>query len=415
MISDIRAPCRDRTSDLLITSQRRPKKDGLFPVKVRVTYLRRQRYFKVGVDLTQEDFDRISNHTVRRDLRPAKEKILNLETRIKNEIDSLREFSFEDLDLALNKNKKAATSNKVYDLFDEVISKLNSEERFSTALAYKDARNSLDGYKANLKFKQITVQFLKDYEKWMKEEGKTISTIGIYLRHLRAIFNRAIEREIITQKYYPFGKNRYQIKAPRNIKKALTIEQISQIINYDVIEGSNQHFARDIWLFSYLCNGMNIKDIVSLKFKNLIGDSIQYDRSKTSNTIQNPKPIVITLLPKTQEILERWAVEKKKEEDYIFPVLKKGISELQKKKDKDQFIKTINKYMKVIGKEIGYDKPLTTYAARHSFATVLKRSGAPTEFISESLGHKSLHTTEAYLDSLEDSSRKKFMDNLIPK
>jgi integrase/recombinase XerD len=90
--------------------------------------------------------------------------------------------------------------------------------------------------------------------------------------------------------------------------------------------------ARDIWLFSYLCNGMNIKDIVSLKFKNLIGDSIQYDRSKTSNTIQNPKPIVITLLPKTQEILERWAVEKKKEEDYIFPVLKKGISELQKKK-----------------------------------------------------------------------------------
>ena len=71
--------------------------------------------------------------------------------------------------------------------------------------------------------------------------------------------------------------------------------------------------------------------------------------------------------------------------------------------------------MKEIGKEIGFDKPLTTYAARHSFATVLKRSGAPIEFISESLGHKSLQTTEAYLDSFEDSSMKKFMENLIPK
>ena len=103
------------------------------------------------------------------------------------------------------------------------------------------------------------------------------------------------------------------------------------------------------------------------------------------------------------------------ENDYVFPVLKKNLSELQKHKDKDQFIKTINKYMKLIGQDIGYDKPLTTYAARHSFATVLKRSGTPMEFISESLGHKSLHTTEAYLDSFEDQTRRKFMENLIPK
>jgi integrase/recombinase XerD len=91
---------------------------------------------------------------------------------------------------------------------------------------------------------------------------------------------------------------------------------------------------------------MNIKDIISLKFKNLIGDTIQYDRSKTSNTIQNPKPIVITLLPQAKEIIKRWAVKKKKEEDYVFPVLRKGISELQKQKDKDQFVETINQYMK---------------------------------------------------------------------
>jgi len=399
-----------------ILDKRRPKKDGLYPVKVRVTFEQRQRYFPVGVDLIQDDFDRISNHSVRKDLRAVKKKIQSMEFKISKAIDSIKDFSFEELDIALNGNSKTRnTSTEVYDLFDEVISKLYAEGRISTASAYKDSRNSLAGYKAKLQFKHVTVQLLKNYEAQMKKEGKTISTIGIYLRHFRAIYNRAIEKGIIEQKFYPFGKNRYQIKAPRNIKKALTIEQISKIIEYDITPGSTQHFARDIWLFSYLCNGMNIKDIISLKFKNLLGDSIQYDRSKTSNTIQNPKPIVITLLPQAKEILTRWAVKKKKEEDYIFPVLRKDITELQKQKDKDQFVKTINKYMKEIGKEIGYDKPLTTYAARHSFATVLKRSGAPTEFISESLGHKSLQTTEAYLDSFEDSSRKKFMENLIPK
>lgn len=71
--------------------------------------------------------------------------------------------------------------------------------------------------------------------------------------------------------------------------------------------------------------------------------------------------------------------------------------------------------MKMIGEEIGYDKPLTTYAARHSFATVLKRSGAPMELISEFLSYKSLHTAEAYSDSFEDQTRRKFMENLIPK
>ena len=399
-----------------ILDKRRPKKDHRFPVKVRVTYNKAQKYFSTGVDLNQEDFDRITNHSVRKELRISKEKIQFVESKIQKAIDSIKEFSFEELLTALGRDDKGKkASEEVNDLFDSIIKKLNIEGRISTASAYNDARNSLTGFKTKLKFGQVTVQFLKDYESRMKEEGKTISTIGIYLRHLRAIYNQAIERGIIDQKHYPFGKNRYQIKAPRNIKKALSIEQIGKIINYEVVEGSTQNFARDIWLFSYLCNGMNIKDIINLKFKNLLGDTIQYDRSKTSNTIQNPKPIVITLLPKTKEIIERWAVEKKNEDDYIFPILRKDISELQKQKDKDQFVKTVNKYMKRIGEDIGYDKSLTTYAARHSFATVLKRSGAPTEFISESLGHKSLQTTEAYLDSFEDSSRKKFMESLIPK
>jgi len=314
------------------------------------------------------------------------------------------------------KKKESKTDEKnIYSYFENVIEQLTAEGRIGSANAYKGAYNSLKSFKPNHSFLQVNVSFLKEYEAKMKRRGRSVSTIGIYLRHLRAIYNIAIEEGRIDQKSYPFGKNKFQIKAPRNIKKALTIEQIKSIIEYKVEVGTTQEFARDMWLFSYFCSGMNIKDIVNLKFQNIDGETVLYDRAKTSNTIQNPKPIVINLLPQTIEIIERWCNKKRNENNYIFPILKHHMDEIQKHKVKDQLVKTINHYMKKIGEEIGLEKKLTTYAARHSFATVLKRSGAPMELISESLGHKSLQTTESYLDSFEDITRKKFMENLIPK
>ena len=399
----------------IILDKRRPKKDNLYPVKIRITFQRIQKYYSVGIDLSEIDFDRIINNSIKKELRSSKEKLMMFQSKVQKTIDSIEDFSFIEFENRLVKKKSGTDEKNLFNYFDNVIDELNSEGRIGSANAYKGALNSLKSHKPNLTFHKINVAFLKDYETKMKSKGRSISTIGIYLRQLRAIINKAIEEGNLDAKYYPFGKNRYLIKAPRNIKKALTIDQIKSIIDYEVKEGSTQHFVRDIWLFSYLCNGMNIKDIINLKFKNIQKDSIQYDRSKTSLTIQNPKPIVIALLPQSKGIIDRWGVKSESENDYVFPVLKKGFSNLQKQKYKDQFIKTINKYMKLIGQDIGYDKPLTTYAARHSFATVLKRSGTPMEFISESLGHKSLQTTEAYLDSFEDQARRKFMENLIPK
>jgi integrase/recombinase XerD len=136
---------------------------------------------------------------------------------------------------------------------------------------------------------------------------------------------------------------------------------------------------------------------------------------KTSSTNKNPKPIIVTLIPEALEIINRWKKKKRDGNDFVFLVLKKSMSEEDRLKTKNQFIKTINNYMKKIGAEIGYDKPLTTYAARHSYATILKRSGAPLGFISEALGHKSLQTTEAYLDCFEDETRRKYAEMLVPK
>jgi integrase/recombinase XerD len=397
----------------IILDLRRPKNSGLYPVKIRVTLNRVQKYYPIGMDITVDDFDRIQNGSVRNELRRLKSKITVWENKAQDIIEKTDPFSFEEFKLKLfDKNIKAPN---IYALFDQTISDLNSQGRVSTSRVYRDTRNSLMKFKSKLNIMEITPDFLKKYETHMISKGKSVTTVGIYLRHLRSIFNQAIDAEIIDRKYYPFGKNKYQIKAPRNIKKALTIEQIKSIIEYKVEEGANQHLAKDMWLFSYYCNGMNIKDILNLKFKNIDKEVIHFERIKTINTIQNPKPIIVSLIPQAQDIINRWKKKQRSQNDFVFPVLKKTMTEEDKMKIKNQFVKIINKYMKRIGIDIGYDKPLTTYSARHSYATILKRSGAPLGFISESLGHKSLQTTEAYLDSFEDDTRRKYAEMLVPK
>jgi integrase len=172
-----------------------------------------------------------------------------------------------------------------------------------------------------LKLVDVTPSLLSKYESHMIAKRKSITTIRIYVKHLRTIFNQSIEACLIDRKHYPLGKNRYQPKAPRNIKKALTVAQIKSIIDYKVVEGTNQHLAKEIWLLSYYCNGMNIKDIINLRFKNIENDTIYYERLKTSSTNQTPKPIIVALIPEAKEIINRWKRKKRGPNSLVLPVL----------------------------------------------------------------------------------------------
>lgn len=398
----------------IVLDLRRPKNNGLFPVKIRVTLNRVQKYYSIGLDLNTSDFERIQNGSVRKELRIYKNKIADWENRIKGIIHQMDSFTFEEFKSKLYDNKSVKITD-VYALFDQKIDTLKSQGKISTSSIYHDAKGSLKRFKSKLNLMDVTSDFLKNYESYMISESRSVTTISIYIRSLRSIYNQAIDDEMVDRKYYPFGKSKYQPKAPRNIKKALSLEQIKSIIEYEVEEGTNQQLAKDMWLLSYYCNGMNIKDIINLKFSNIENDSIYFERQKTSSTNQNPKPIIVTLIPQAKEIIKRWKQKKRSPNNFVFPIINKSMTEDKKMKVKHQFIKTINKYMKRIGAEIGYNKPLTTYSARHSYATILKRSGAPISFISEALGHKSFLTTEAYLDSFEDETRRKYAEMLVPK
>jgi integrase len=188
---------------------------------------------------------------------------------------------------------------------------------------------------------------------------------------------------------------------------------IAAIINYKP-KSRFQERARDLWVFSYLCNGANMKDIAKLKYKNLEGNKINFIRTKTErSTKQDLKSISAFLLPETAVIIDKWGNKDHDPENYIFGIIEKEDSPERVYAKVKQTFRRINEHMKNIGNDLGINIKLTTYSARHSFATALKRSGAPTEFISESLGHKDLKTTENYLDSFEDDMKESFQKQLL--
>ena len=141
--------------------------------------------------------------------------------------------------------------------------------------------NSLIAFKKGLKVTDITVAFLKEYERHMRQNDASPSTIGIYLRQLRRIINVAINEGLLSADKYPFKG--YSIPASRNIKKALNENQVLALLNYET-KDLDKRRALDFWLFSYVCNGMNMADICLLTKDRIQGDFFHYFRAKTKNT-----------------------------------------------------------------------------------------------------------------------------------
>jgi len=392
-------------------------KDDRFAVKLRITSNREQKYFPIGKHLSIDEWESLqSNNPKNKELKRLKLLFAEIEKKAIKIIDEMDTFSFQLFDKKFN--QKAPGTIDVLDALNEKKDSLILAGRLNSSESYKSAIRSLGAYlktsnRKKIKFSEITPDWLEGYEKWMVTNGSSITTIGIYLRNLRTVINQAIEDGALDSDSYPFGKRKYQIPASKNIKKALVLEDIKRIVYYTPFTDAEAK-ARDLWIFSYLCNGLNVKDIAKLQYKNLSSKHITFVRAKTErSTKTNQTHISIVRIPEIDEIISRWCVKSDDPNAYVFGILSADDSPEKQLANIKQATKTINKYMKRIGEKLGIDIKLTTYSARHSFATVLKRSGAPIEFISESLGHKDLRTTENYLDSFEDDIKEQYQKRLL--
>ncbi len=386
----------------LLFDVRNKKASGKYPVKLTVYFLNSKKRYKTGIDLTQEGWNKINSSNLKDQmLKSAKLRLDALVSKASDIIDKLEEFSFEEFENEFFDSRQHLESNSFIKLFRDYIAALKKEERLGTAATYNTTLNSLLNIKANIRVNEITKSFLQRYEGLSRDKGHSETTIGINLRNIRTIVNVAIKEGYMKKDKYPFAG--YSIPSGRNIKKSLTWENIQALLHFHP-EDEKQEKALDLWKFSYLCNGMNIADIAQLQDCHISGDFLQFQRTKSKRTAKQRLPIRVALHPMAKEIIKKW---KQSDNPYIFNIFQPGLSAVTQKNRIDRAIKKVNNNIQPVFKKleisIGSTNRITTYAARHSFATTLKRKGVPTDEISEYLGHSSLTTTRAYLDSFEDT------------
>lgn len=394
------------TSIYLLHAKRRIKKNGKYPVKLRIVHLRVPKDFPIGIDLTEEEYVNATADRPRKQFVTTAIKINAAKAKAESILNAIGLFTFKKFEDAFYGRIKDGSD--LFKLFDDYIGELKKEERIKTAISYQCARNSLFKFKNKLSLFDISASFLKAFHVCCVEKGLSETTIGIYVRSLRSIYNYAIAQGIIKKdETYPFGKRQYVIPAGRNIKKALSFDEVKAIHDYPASLGSPEDKARDFWMLSYLCNGINVKDIALLKNSNLDGDMLRFVRAKTKNSTRGNQTVISCHLSLTaKKLIGKWRSKDISPDAYIFSIIEKGDSAEEQVKKIAQFIQTTNKYMKRISESLGFERSATTYFSRHSAATILKRSGASIHQIQEALGHQSASTTQKYLDSFDDESKK---------
>ena len=280
----------------------------MYSVKADLRYMGRRWQFATPFAMTADEWASIGSRKIRSEaLKELKIKMEAYRTKAVNIIESLHHFSYEKFkELMLGKGSFSKAENRdVYRMFDDCEQRFLLQQRFKTAEAYRSAQKALFHFRPKLYLEDVTPEFLQRFENSMVDAGKSRTTIGIYLRSLRAIINEAIDNGLMRREDYPFGRRRYIIPAPKQAKIALPAEQIRRILRYEP-ESKEEQRAKDVWVFSYFCGGMNINDICRLKKSNVQGDLLVFQRHKTKETSgRTGMPIQLMLQPEAQAVLGR--------------------------------------------------------------------------------------------------------------
>ena len=387
----------------VLLDTRTVNKEGTYPVKIKVYFQGKPKYYPTGICMsTKEELEEVLESKSKKNIEI--QDIIGKElSRILKNVDILVErgtFSFSNLNNMLGKN----IGGSLNEMISAKIKELENEEKFGTSAFYKGTLSLLKRYmKHDVPINEVTVEWLNGLEKFILKTANQ-TTVAMNMRNIRATMNIAKQVGVIRESDYPFGRGKYQIKEGSGKKKALNKKQLKAIAEYS--DGSmTTEFYRDLWLFIYFCNGLNVADLISLKFSDIQNGEISFIRKKTKDRTRDVKRIYAAITPEMYSIINKWGNGPKKSV-YIFPFLKPGDSAWEHEKKKKNLTKLINKRMKMIGEKLNLGK-ITTYVARHTYATVLRNEGVPISIISPMLGHSSVTTTEIYLADLESEYRAK--------
>ena len=271
----------------------------------------------------------------------------------------------------------------------DVITQLRQMGKQRTRETYSAALKSFMRFRANedIPLKDIDSDLIQIYEAYLQNCGLTRNSTSFYMRILRAVYNSAVEKELITDRT-PF-KHVYT-GVDKTIKRAISLKAIKQIKNLDLSLQPSLDFARDMFLFSFYTRGMSFIDMAYLRRTNLKNGILTYHRRKTGQQLS------IRWERCMQDILDKY---ENPTSDYLLPIIRS--KEGDGRKQYQNAMCLVNRKLKTIGEMVGCQQALTMYTARHSWASVAKNKNIPISVISEAMGHESEMTTQIYLASLD--------------
>lgn len=378
--------------------------NGTYPINLRVTIRRKSKFYKTPYNVNPKFWNEKTNEFT------SKYKNYLQSNRI---LSSLKQDASKVLDIMNEENHEFTL-----DVFDSLfrpkeVEKLNfipffekrknqfyESGQISSNNSYNDTISALKRFKpaiSSFPFSKIDYAFLVDFDSNLRSYGCNDGGIGVYMRNIRAVYNLAIKSKIASRETYPFKDYIISKLKSSKVKKALSKQDLQLLLDYDL--SSNKQGAKILYtyLFSFYCRGMNFTDIAELKWDDIDLSNFTYVRNKTKVKLN----IKIPDNNHTRKILNYFKNYRPFDTEYIFPILKKDIELYTKEDLKSRKTSVLNYYGKRLNKialECGIKTKLNFYTTRHTFATLSLKKGLSTVMIKQALGHKTIQTTETYLE-----------------
>ncbi len=285
---------------------------------------------------------------------------------------------------------KQTVERSFFDFMNGVIMQLRQLRKIRTSETYFSTLRSFMTFlrDQDIPIDGITSDLMLQYESWLKLKGVCMNSISFYMRILRAVYNRAVDKGMVEQTS-PF--RHVYTGIDKTIKRAIPIKSIKSLKNIDLTMRHSSDFARDMFMFSFYTRGMSFIDMAYLKKKDLSHGILTYRRRKTGQLLS------IKWEKCMAEIVNKYNDDTS---EYLLPIIKRQGDERR------QYINSlhlVNYRLKLLSEEIGLNRPLTMYVARHSWASAARSKNIPISVISEGMGHDNEATTQIYLASLETS------------
>lgn len=403
--------------------KRRSKASGKYPVKLRlyVNSPRVQKLYPTAFEFTKKEFDSIWNTTrPRSEYKELRNQLKAIEVEALAIAKKIVPFNVELFERA--SNRQSIEGSDLENAFKLKVESFQKRGQISTASVYQLSYRSLSEFHSSRKksrgskltFGDINAEWLKDYEHYLCSiQGRSMTTLSMYVRALRTLYNEAIQTGGLDASYYPFGKRKYVIPAAKGVKKAMNTADLKTLFEAEP-RTKDQAKAKDFWFFSFSCSGINVKDIALLKWKDLRDGKLYFIREKTKNTSKsNLTTIEVQLNDFALSVIKKYGVADGGKSGLIFPIVEDTDSPEVKRGKVKNFTKYINQHIKKLAVGVGLPEGISTYWARHSFATISIRKGAPLFWLQSQLGHTDVKTTQNYVNSTQLFDEKSFSESLM--